>query len=149
MPTLSRVGVYVSLVWLIAGSMLGGLLLGGPLVGWPLRVGPLVRVHIDAMLFGWLLQVTVSVAWWILPRRAEARGTWRAGSDGRGPVPVAAVALGAFNAAILVSTSGHMLTSQSGVVLGRSLTLSALLVFLILLRPRVRAFGESASRSPD
>lgn len=81
MPRLSRYFIRSSLVCLAAGFTLGGLILaakGGaisPLVwGW-------FPAHMVLLLFGWLVQLSLGVAYWILPRnfggdRGRPRWAW-------------------------------------------------------------------------
>ncbi len=68
MPRLSRWMIRAALVYLWAGITIGGLLLahkGVPLHpalwGW-------LPVHIEFLLIGWVAQLAMGVAFWILPR---------------------------------------------------------------------------------
>ena len=67
MPTTSRVFVKASLLYLGVGAVLGGLMLIhrwiplGPAVAY-LRVS-----HVQFLVVGWLTQLILGVAWWLLP----------------------------------------------------------------------------------
>ena len=78
MPTLSRVAVRLALVSLVLGAAIGAALLAAPTLGGqpPWRLLPL---HVELLLFGWLVQLTMGVAYWILPR-TPGSSTQRAGS---------------------------------------------------------------------
>lgn len=68
MPPLSRWYIRAAMVYLLLGFTVGGLLLahkGMPihpaLWGW-------LPAHIDFLLMGWVVQMTMGVAFWIMPR---------------------------------------------------------------------------------
>lgn len=146
MPPLTRYGVRAAVIWLLLGSAAGGLLLGGNALEMDVPVGLLLGVHVEAMLFGWMLQVTVCVAWWILPRRPEARGTWWGGEDGRGPrVPALACVL-VLNTGVLLGAVGRLVQAWPLLLVARAGALLALAALMVLLAPRVRAFGAGAVR---
>jgi hypothetical protein len=68
MPRLSVWFVRCSLVYLLLGFTLGGLLLankGVPVATW---VWSLLGAHMEFLLLGWMVQLAMGVAFWILPR---------------------------------------------------------------------------------
>lgn len=77
MPLLSRIAVRLALVWLGLGATWG---LARMLLPWATVASPVLRAataavawagvewHADAMLFAGLTQLTLGVAYWILPR---------------------------------------------------------------------------------
>jgi hypothetical protein len=84
MPPLSRWFIRAALVHLVLGFTVGALMLGS-------RALPAVRfawwllpAHIDLLLVGWTAQLTMGVAFWILPRfaggttRGNAAAAWAA-----------------------------------------------------------------------
>ncbi len=81
MPTLSRYFVRSALIWLAVGFTFGGLILaakGGADTIWAWRLLP---AHIMLLLLGWLVQLSMGVAYWILPRillheRGRSRWAW-------------------------------------------------------------------------
>ncbi len=68
MPRLSAWTVRLSLIYLWVGFTFGGLMLaqkGVPFAGWVWRWLP---AHIDILLFGFVIQLAIGIAFWILPR---------------------------------------------------------------------------------
>lgn len=77
MPRLSIVYIRVALIYLAAGFTLGALLLWNK--GLPVHplVWRLLPAHIEFLLMGWTVQLTLGVAFWILPRFRSSRGDTR------------------------------------------------------------------------
>lgn len=106
MPLQARWFVRASLLYLLLGTLLGGALLVEKAFGveelrglWRLR-----EAHADWLLVGWLLQLALGVASWILPRpRPEAVAH---------PWGWAAFAL--LNVGLLLRTLGFLLAPTSG-----------------------------------
>jgi len=75
MPRLSIWAVRLSLLYLLLGFTLGALMLankGVPFAPW---VWSLFPAHIDILLFGFVIQLAIGMAYWILPRfRGGTRG---------------------------------------------------------------------------
>ncbi len=72
----SRLMIKLSFVYLLIGAALGTLmLLSKAFVLHPL-IWALFSIHIEVMIFGWIIQFTLGMAHWILPRylEGEARG---------------------------------------------------------------------------
>jgi len=68
MPRLSVWFVRCSLIYLFLGFTFGGLILankGFPFAPW---VWSLLPAHMEFLLLGWMVQLTMGVAFWILPR---------------------------------------------------------------------------------
>lgn len=73
MPRLSSTFIRAALLHLIVGVLLGGLILSAK--GLPNSLGwtwLLLPAHIQLMLGGWMIQLALGVAYWILPRRDGA-----------------------------------------------------------------------------
>jgi hypothetical protein len=68
MPTLSRYFIRSALVYLGIGFTLGGLILSAKAGATDPRVWSLLAVHIAFLVNGWLVQLSLGVAYWILPR---------------------------------------------------------------------------------
>lgn len=68
MPRLSQWMVKTAFVYLLLGFTIGALLLGNK--GIPLHpiLWNWLPVHIEFLLMGWIVQITMGVAFWILPR---------------------------------------------------------------------------------
>ena len=79
MPKLSALFVRLSLLYLWLGITFGTLLLinkGMPFAPWLWKLLP---AHIEVLLLGWLVQLAMGIAFWILPRffRGKPRGDER------------------------------------------------------------------------
>ncbi len=75
MPRLSAWAVRLSLCYLLLGFTLGALMLsnkGVPFLPWAWNLLP---GHIDILIFGFIIQLAIGIAYWILPRhRGGSRG---------------------------------------------------------------------------
>ncbi|PKN90993.1 MAG: hypothetical protein CVU44_21275 [Chloroflexi bacterium HGW-Chloroflexi-6] len=72
MPQLSRLFIRASLIYLFLGFTFGALILankGIPFAPW---LWALIPAHIEFVIIGWLTQLALGVAFWILPRFASS-----------------------------------------------------------------------------
>jgi hypothetical protein len=133
MPLLSVLYVRTSLVWLVVGATLGGAILWSKASPIPFA-WQFLTAHIHLLTWGWLLQLTLGVAYWILPRfGAERPRPWLA---------VAAYAL--LNAALAITIIASLLpVAWPGILVG-ALQLLALFAFALHAFPRARrsAYGK-------
>ncbi|HQZ71833.1 MAG: hypothetical protein ACH37Z_01820 [Anaerolineae bacterium] len=134
MPRLSVYLVRTALLHLLVGFGLGGLLLANKgLSFWP-ALWRLRPAHIELLLVGWTVQLTLGVAYWILPRfrgdrpRGDRRPVWAAYMLLN--VGVIALALGPWTA-----RAGELALA------GRGAELAAVLLFAWNAWPRVKAAG--------
>ena len=75
MPRLSIWAVRLSLLYLLLGFTLGALMLANKGVSFAPWVWSLFPAHIDILLFGFVIQLAIGMAYWILPRfRGGTRG---------------------------------------------------------------------------
>lgn len=132
MPRLSIWFIRAALIYLALGFTFGALLLANK--GFPISptLWRLLPAHIELLLIGWTLQLTMGVAFWILPRiratRGEVRPAW------------AAFAL--LNAGLLLVSLGAALSAPAWVPLtGRVAELAAVAAFAVHAWPRVKAAG--------
>ena len=130
MPTLSRVAIRTALMALGLGAFIGAWTLAAPAFGaqppWAL-----LPLHLELLLFGWLVQFGMGVAYWILPRTPG-----RPSERGRGFAAVAAFLL--LNAGVLLAGMGPALGSDATLAAGRILELLAAVAFASHAWPRVR-----------
>lgn len=135
MPPLSILLVRTALCWLAAGVTLGALLLGAKAVPMPADVLRLWPLHAEAVLIGWMVQLAMGVAWWILPKYPRL--------PERGPgAPIWAAWL-LLNGGVLLAGIGRSLGAPGGTILaGRVAELLAAVAFVSAAWPRVKAFGE-------
>jgi hypothetical protein len=84
MPRLSIYFVRASLIHLLFGFTVGGLMLANKGVMISPSIWALLPLHIEFAFIGWMIQLAMGVAFWILPRfpkgppRGEERLSWAA-----------------------------------------------------------------------
>jgi hypothetical protein len=132
MPALSIWSIRVALLYLIAGFSFGAVMLinkGVPISPFVWRLLP---IHMEFLLVGWLVQLAMGVAFWILPRFRQQRGNSH-------------VALAAFvllNVGIWLAALGSALAVPSWMaVAGRLAEVGAAAAFAIHAWPRVKPAG--------
>jgi hypothetical protein len=136
MPLLSAYFVRAALLYLAAGFSLGAILLinkGLPLTGY---IWALLPAHIEFLIWGWMLNLTMGVAFWILPRFAFA--------PKRGNVKLAWLAFGLLNAGIWLVVLDPLFNPQLNLpvsFLGRVMEVLSAGSFAIHAWPRVKAAG--------
>ena len=68
MPRLSVWFVRCSLLYLLLGFTIGGLMLAHKGLPFATRIWSLLGAHMEFLLLGWMVQLAMGVAFWILPR---------------------------------------------------------------------------------
>lgn len=140
MPRLSCWFVRSSLLHLAVGVSLGGLILSAkgipPIFGWSWSF---LAAHIQLLVGGWLTQLAMGVAFWILPRprtgeRLRVRWAWAS---------FGALNIGVDGAALLLSVRAFIPAAPvtNLIILMALLQTLALLAFAYHAWPRVRPFG--------
>ncbi|HWO90074.1 MAG TPA: hypothetical protein VNL98_13085 [Gemmatimonadales bacterium] len=141
MPAVTVWLVRASLAQFLAGATLGALMLatkGGAGAGLvPVWAFP---AHLEAMTYGYLIQMVLGVALWILPRRP--------GQDREASAWAGWIALGALNGGVVAAATGAALRSEWLVAAGRTAALVATALVAAVLVPRVRAY-RLALRTPS
>lgn len=133
MPVLARWYIKTALLYLALGVLFGAIILwnkGIPIPG----AWQVLSAHIAMVTWGWLLLLTLGVAYWILPRWGqERRRVW-----------LAAVAYAGLNAALWLVALAPWLRSAWPNALGGALQALACLAFALHAWPRVRksAYGR-------
>jgi hypothetical protein len=135
MPFLSVLLVRTALCWLAAGVGMGALLLASKATPLPVGVFRLFHLHSEAVLVGWMVQLTMGVAWWILPKYPRF--------PERGPAAPIWAAWLLLNGGVLLAGVGRSVGASGGVVMtGRVAELLAVCSFAAVAWPRVKAFGR-------
>lgn len=84
MPRLSYLFIRASLIYLVLGFTFGGLILANKAILFAPMIWALLPAHIEFLILGWLTQLALGVAFWILPRfvggtpRGDERWSWAA-----------------------------------------------------------------------
>ena len=132
MPRLSCWFVRASLVYLVAGFTIGAVMLILKAVPWAQASGWLMTPHIEFLLIGWTVQLTMGVAFWILPRFEEGRS--------RGAVGAAWLAFALLNAGVILVASEPLFHGAGFTRLsGRAAEAGAVAAFCLHAWPRIRA----------
>jgi hypothetical protein len=136
MPTISLWVVRTALLYLGTGVTLGSYMLAAKGARFDVLALRWVPVHIEMLLFGWLVQLALGVAAWILPRFTHP--------PKYGNLRLAWSAYGLFNAGILTIILGAWFLPGSFevVLIGRILEILAVIGWAIFLFPRVKPFAE-------
>jgi heme/copper-type cytochrome/quinol oxidase subunit 1 len=132
MPRLSVWMLRTALLALLAGTALGALLLATEPRYDSVR-GALRETHLTLLLFGWLVQFVLGVAYWMLPRYTRA--------PDRGPPWAGWAAYGAFIGGLGLASFGALLTVDGLAPAGRLLLAGATFAFILLLWGRAKPFG--------
>jgi hypothetical protein len=133
MPRLSVYFIRASLIYLLFGFTLGGLLLANKGVMISPAIWMLLPSHIEFDLMGWLVQLAMGVAFWILPRfsKGPRRGNERLGW----------IAFVFLNVGILSVVSEGMFHAQWLAFAGRGLEALALILFVVGNWKRIKVQG--------
>ncbi len=134
MPRLSVWMLRTSLIALLAGSALGAWLLATE-PGYAAGRAGMREMHLTLLLFGWLVQFVLGVAYWMLPRYPVA--------PERGPIWVAWAGYAAFLAGLSAGPVGLLMHHNGIAPAGSVLLAGATFTFLLLLWGRARPFGAS------
>lgn len=139
MPRLSVLFVRTSLLHLAVGVTLGSPILWHKATGTQPLAWRLLPAHQEIVLMGWLLQLAMGVAYWILPRRRiDGRPT-------RGRERAAWTAYALVNVGLAAVALSGLLASADQVhavlALGRVAEATAMALFTWHAWPRIKAAG--------
>jgi heme/copper-type cytochrome/quinol oxidase subunit 1 len=134
MPRLSIWTIRAALIYFGIGFTFGGFMLFNK--GKPIdpSLWRLLPIHVEFVLIGWTMQLTMGVAFWILPRlRREER---------YGNISLARIAFILLNGGICTVAAGEWFENLTRLILvGRGMEFAAVLAFAVYIWPRVKAFG--------
>ncbi|GAB4278160.1 MAG: cbb3-type cytochrome c oxidase subunit I [Candidatus Promineifilaceae bacterium] len=111
MPRLSKWMIRMAYVYLMLGFTVGGLLLSHKGVPFLPDLWRWLPVHIDLLFVGWVVQLVMGVAFWVLPRFWQPPRRPRA--------YFAVVAFFCLNVGVCLAILGVVLSSQLLLVAGR------------------------------
>lgn len=130
MPRLSVYFIRAALLHLAFGFTVGGLILatkGVPLLPEVWRLRP---AHLESLLIGWMVSLTMGVAFWILPRfTAEPRF---------GRVRLGWGALLLLHTGVIAASVGQIAALPPLTLAGRLAECAAVLAFVVMIFPRVK-----------
>lgn len=130
MPRLSVFAVRLALLYLLLGFTLGSIMLANKGVPFSSAAWRLLPAHMDILLFGFVIQLAIGIAYWILPR-------YRGGS--RGNERVVWLAIGLLNLGIWASAwAGFANWPSQWLVVGRLLEGAAAALFVLQAWRRIR-----------
>lgn len=95
MPRLSVWFVRASLIYLATGLLFGALILADKGIFYSALIWNLFPLHMEFLLVGWLVQLALGVAFWIIPRFSR--------ESPRGPVGLVWLSFALLNAGILIT----------------------------------------------
>lgn len=130
MPRLSCWFIRMALIHLLVGFTFGMLLLSNKGIPLHAQIWRLLPAHIELLLFGWIVQLVLGVAYWILPRFYTERRTPH----------LAWFAFGALNLGVWLVAYAPFSGSFSANFLlgGRVIEVAALVAFVLHAWPRVK-----------
>ena len=131
MPRLSVWFVRASLLYLLAGFLIGALLLAQKGIPYSSQVWILFPVHMDFLLIGWFAQLAMGVAFWIVPRFSSR--------PPRGNVSIIWASFFLINAGLLIGILQPRLPPSA--LLGRVLEIGAGITFAVGLWRRIKPHG--------
>ena len=132
MPRLSRWFIHAALTYLVAGFSLGAVMLTLKALARYDGMARLIAPHVEFLLIGWTVQLTLGVAFWILPRLE--------GGTSRGVESYAWLAFVLLNAGVLLTALAPIIGAAAFLSLaGRCAEAGAAVAFAAHAWPRVRA----------
>jgi len=125
MPAVSRWMIRCSFVYLLVGFGMGAIMLLNKAYPVLPFVWFLLPLHIETMIFGWIIQFTLGTAYWILPRFLT--------KPKRGPQWMGYVMIGFLNTGIICILLENLIeTNFPASLWGRGFELTAVLLFIAL-----------------
>ncbi|TYP94811.1 Cytochrome C and Quinol oxidase polypeptide I [Fodinibius salinus] len=135
MPTPSRWMIKASMLYMLVGFSIGALILISKVYPELSTVWSLLTVHIEVGIFGWIIQLTMGTAYWILPRYLK--------TGSRGSSRLALVMVGLLNLGILINVASYLqFLDSSATILGRLLEVGAVVLFIGLHWNRAVSYNK-------
>ncbi len=135
MPRLSCWFVRAALLYLAARFTLGAFILANKGLGFYPSIWRFLPVHMELLLMGWLVQLALGIAYWILPRHIKGAP--------RGNEAWIELAFWLINLGIGWVIAETVFTLQGLALIGRVAECAAVLVFILGSWRRVRPFAGS------
>ncbi|MEX0685523.1 MAG: cbb3-type cytochrome c oxidase subunit I [Balneolales bacterium] len=135
MPTLSIFFIRASLIYFLIGITIGAILLAEKGLSTYSSIWVLRSAHIELALFGWIIQLVMGTAYWILPRHPEG--------PPRGNQYVAWLAFILLNSGIILGVSAIWLLNNPDLeAIARLVQFVGIGCFAFVIWPRVLTFRK-------
>lgn len=135
MPTPSRWMIKASLLYMLAGFSIGALILISKVYPSMSSMWSLLAVHIEVSIFGWIIQLTMGTAYWILPRYLKTKS--------RGNSKLAMLMVALLNVGILINIASYLdVVGSAATILGRLLEVGAVVLFISLHWNRAVSYNK-------
>ncbi len=135
MPTITRWMIKASLIYFGAGLTMGAYLLLNKAVVLDPGAWSYLGYHIEIMIFGWILQFVMGVAYWIMPRFVEG--------PPRGPIWHSWLMVGFLNGGIWLNLLNLSFWPVAGLELaGRLLEVASVGMFVFIHWDRIYGLQE-------
>ncbi len=135
MPRLSVFMVRAALLHFGFGLMIASLALFNKGIPFDSILWRFVPIHVEVLIFGWMMQFALGVAFWIMPRFATG--------SRYGRVWLARAAFMLLNTGVVAAAVGLSWNIPLLVFIGRGTLLLAVIAFAVHIVPRVKPFAES------
>lgn len=133
MPSISVGMIRLAFMYLGAGVLIGGLMLTEKALHIFPWVWMLLPVHIEFLIFGWIFQFSLGMAYWILPRYLKTKGRGKT-------LPAIMMAISLNVGVVLVIISALNPKYSFLGLIGRSLQLLAVVLFIRLNWQRIVSY---------
>ena len=134
MPLISRLMIKLSFIYFVFGAGIGALML----INKAFLISPVIwfifPVHIEFLIFGWIIQFTMGVAYWILPRYLESKG--------RGNPWMAWLMVTLLNIGILAVAFAPYGLGKNAALVGRIMETLSVILFMVLHWQRVVTYNK-------
>ena len=137
MPKLSEWSIKMALIYFFIGITFGSLMLTSKVIPIHPAIWALFPMHIELLLFGWVISLIIGVSFWILPRFP---------GNNRGNEPLAWMAFLALNSGILSVITGYSAKIIFLLTLGRFLEFLAVTFYSIFIWNRIRPTRKGYQR---
>jgi len=134
MPRLSVYMIRTALLHLGIGFLLGALALANKGVPFLPQLWRLVPIHVELLIFGWMIQLAMGVAFYALPR---FQGENRYGHLGLGWASYIVL-----NSGILITILSLWFGWQVWILFGYMTALIAVILYILLMWRRVKPFAQ-------
>jgi hypothetical protein len=127
----------LSLINLLIASAAGGLILAHKTIGIHPAIWSILPVHYELAIWGWLVQFVMGTAYWMFPKMLQ--------ENRRGPEAPAWFMVFIFNSGLFIlAASSFIQYPLFSPAAGRALILISILIFALLIWPRVVTYRNLA-----